>query len=251
MRGLFIQDVKRSFCNMGFWAGLGGLTVLFLVNIVTNNELNHSTSSYFIMINAWATSGFTPLLPIFPVLAYAVSFCEEYQSGYYRMLFARIKPEKFGLIRISSVAFSGGVIVALPILMVCLIALYFGIPGLTEGPNARVDATIPMIVFAGKYGDGCMVALKVLLGFLFGAAWALVGLAFAVWVSNRYVALIAPFVLYESLWLMLDGISVLNPIRLVRGDNVGYPVSLAMECVWLLFAAGMVLWGIRRRGQNG
>ncbi len=251
MKGFLLQDMKRSFCNVGFLAGLCGLTVLFLFNIITNNPLDHSVSSYFIMINAWAASGFSPLLPVFPVLAYASVFCGEYQSGYYRMIFARMRPEKFGFMRMVSVALSGGVIVALPILMTCLMAQYFGIPGLTEGPNARVDASISMIAFAKKYGDGCMIAMKVLLGFLFGAAWSLVGLAFAVWTANRYVALIAPFVLYEALWLMFDEIPALNPIRLVRGDNMGYPLSAAMECVWLLAVSFLVMAGIRRRGRNG
>ena len=95
-----------------------------------------------------------------------------------------------------------------------------------------------------------MVAAKVVLGFLFGAAWALVGLAFAVWMPNKYVSLIAPFVLYQSLWILLDK-SILNPVKLVNGDGIGHLLSAVMECVWIFAAAAVSMAGFKRRCQDG
>lgn len=252
MRGLFCKDIKRSFCNIGFMAGLTTLTVLFLAAVILGAPLDHTRSSYFIMASAFAASGFTPFAAVFPVLAYASNFCEEYQSGYYRMIFSRMGPEKFGIIRTVSVALSGGVIVALPILLVCVIALQFGIPGIPQGSDEGLWQGTVMLTYITKYGDWYIVAGKVLLGFLFGCIWALVGLAFAVWIPNRYVALIAPFVLYESLWLGLENVPILNPIMLLRGDDLNsYPLSILMECVWLLAVSMIVLAGMRRRYRNG
>ena len=109
-----------------------------------------------------------------------------------------------------------------------------------------------LIYYIETYGDWYVFLWKVLLGFLFGCTWALVGLAFAVWLPNKYVALIAPFVLYEAMWLALGKVPILNPIDLIRGDDLNnYPLSGVMECVYILLAAVLVMWGLKRRYRNG
>lgn len=242
-----LQDIKRSFMNMGFVAGFCGLSALFAYNFVT--ESLHSGSVYYAIVNILAASGFIVFLPVFPVLGYASNFCGEYESGYYRMILSRMKPQKYAQVRIISVALSGGAIVAIPYLLLCLAAVHSGVPVMTTDVNTlRVDSDLEMVVIAQTYGVGVMVAVKVLLGFLFGAAWALVGLAFAVWMPNKYVSLIAPFVLYQSMWIFLP--SILNPAELVRGDDVGHLLSVVMECVWLFTAAAVSLAGFRRRCQD-
>ena len=250
------MDMKRSFANPGFFAGIFGIGALLVYNFVT--ESLHSGSPYYAIVNILATSGFTVFLPVFPVLGYASRFCGEYESGYYRLILARMKPQKFARIRIISTALSGGAIVALPYLLVCLGAVYLEWPGVADanflgldasGVNVlRVEADIEMVVIGQTYGRGAMVAVKVLLGFLFGAAWALVGLAFAVWMPNKYVSLIAPFVLYESLYILMP--NCLNPAVLVRGDDAGHLLSIVAECVWLFAAAAAVMAGFRRRCRD-
>ena len=240
---------------MGFLVGAGGLTAMFLYTAVTWSGLNGLQDSYFILVDAWAISGFIPLLPVFPVLPYASRFCEEYGSGYYRMIFTRMSRERFALVRMTSVGLSGGVAVAVPVLILCLAADWFGISEITDINALRVPGDLKMVVIAMKYGYGTLVFLKVLLGFLFGATWAMVGLAFAVWFLNKYVSLIGPFVLYEALWILCDGkLRILSPTQLVRGDGVdygaGYGLPLALECVWLLAVAGVVLLGLIMRDKK-
>ncbi len=257
VEGMYIQflwkDIKRSFTNIGFFSGSFGLGALLMYNFVT--ESFHSGSPYYAIVNILAASGFVVFLPVFPVLGYASRFCEEYESGYYRLLLARIKPQKFAQVRISSVALSGGTIIALPYLLICLVAICLEAPELAEanslgldasGVNVlRVDSNIEMVFIGQTYGIGVMVAVKVLLGFLFGATWAIVGLAFAVWMPNQYVSLIAPFVLYESLYILLP--NYLNPALLVRGDDAGHLLSVVMECVWLFAAVAVAMTGFKRR----
>lgn len=250
------EDIRRSFANPGFFAGFFGLGALLAYNFVTDSL--HSGSPYYAIVNILAVSGFTIFLPVFPVLGYASRFCGEYGSGYHRFILSRMKPQKYAQVRSISVALSGGVIVALPYLLICLAAVALEAPGLADanslgldasGVNIlRVEADIEMVVIGQTYGIGVMVAVKVLLGFLFGAAWALVGLAFAVWMPNKYVALIAPFVLYESLYILMP--DRLNPALLVRGDDAGHLFSVVMECVWLFAAAAAVMAGFRRRCRD-
>ena len=239
------QDIKRSFMNMGFVAGFCGLSALLAYNFVM--ESIGAGSVYYAIVNILAASGFTVFLPVFPVLGYASNFCGEYESGYYRLILSRMKPQKYAQVRIISVALSGGAIVAIPYLLICLAAIHCGVPEITSN-TLRVDTDLEMVVIAQTYGVGVMVAAKVLLGFLFGAAWALIGLAFAVWMPNKYVSLIAPFVLYQSMWIFMP--SILNPARLVRGDHVGHLLSVVMEGVWLFAAAAVSMAGFKRRCQD-
>lgn len=252
VKGFFRQDLKRSFCNLGFLVGLSAVAALLVAALVTGAPLDRSRSSYYILYNVFGASGFGPFAAVFPVLAYATAFCEEYQSGYCRMIFARMGPMRFGRIRIVTVALSGGVMLAVPIALVCALAFVFGVPGVPQGSDAGMLEGRIMLTYLTKYGDWSIAVGKTLLGFLFGCVWALVGLAFSVWIPNRYVALIAPFVLYESLWLGLDRVPVLNPIRLLRGDDVdSYPLAAAVECLYLAVVSIVILAGIRRRYRNG
>lgn len=248
-----LQDMKRSFMNMGFAAGFCGLSALLAYSYFVDSL--HG-DPYFAVVNILAASGFVVFLPVFPVLGYASRFCGEYESGYYRLILSRMKPQKYAQARIISVALSGGVIVAVPFLLICLVAVYLATPvhldtGVLKeaGVNAlRVDEHIEMVKIGLTYGVGAMVAVKVLLGFLFGAAWALIGLAFAVWMPNKYVSLIAPFVLYQSLHILVG--KSIDPAFLVRGDDVGHLGSVVMECVWLFIAAAAAMAGFRRRCRD-
>lgn len=250
------EDIRRSFADPGFFAGIFGLGALLIYNFIT--ESLHSGSPYYAIVNILASSGFTLFLPVFPVLGYASRFCGEYESGYYRLILARLKPQKFAGVRITSVALSGGVIVALPYLIICLAAVVLKAPELSDMNSLGLDASgvnvlripedIEMAKIGMTYGIGVMVALKVLLGFLFGAAWALVGLAFAVWMPNRYVALIAPFVLYQSLYILMP--NRLNPALLVRGDDAGHLMSVVMGVVWIFAAAAAAMAGFKRRCRD-
>lgn len=196
--------MKRSFLNVGFFIGMAAVATLLLAAAVTGAPLDRTRSSYYILFNVFGASGFSPFAAVFPVLSYAADFCEEYQSGYYRMVFVRMGPVRFGRTRILTVALSGGVMLAVPIAAACIAAYTFGVPGVPQGSDeGLLDGTI-MLVYVMKYGDWYIAAGKTILGFLFGCVWALMGLMFAVWIPNRYVALIAPFVLYESMWIGLD-----------------------------------------------
>ena len=81
--------------------------------------------------------------------------------------------------------------------------------------------------------------------------WALAGLGFSVWFSNRYVSLIAPFILYEVMWILLYKIPVLNPIYMVRGDDLGsYFLSGVMEIMYILISLVFIWTGLKRRIYN-
>lgn len=80
MNGFFWKDMKRSFLNVGFFVGMASVAALLLTAVITGAPLDRTRSSYYILANVFAASGFGPFAAVFPVLAYATRFCEEYQS---------------------------------------------------------------------------------------------------------------------------------------------------------------------------
>lgn len=247
----FREDVKRAVWNRGVILGIAMMLGIFIHAMRININYGGNPSTYEIISVAMSLSGFSPFAAIFPVLGYSISFCEEYHSGYLKMILARMSWEKYGLVRILSTGISGGVIMAVPFTFVCLTGYILGVhgtEGLTEG---GLYSGTKMWYYLEQYGDWYILTGKVLLGFLFGVLWALVGMAFAVWFCNRYVALLAPFVLYEVMWIMFYSIPVLNPVFLFKGDNLeSYPLSGAMQLTYTALAVIAVWLGLKRRVRD-
>ena len=102
------------------------------------------------------------------------------------------------------------------------------------------------------YGGSLYVALKLVLGFLFGAVWALVGLVVSVLFTNQYITYIAPFVIYQILWFLLEG-SALNPVYMLRGDS-NYIPSFSFILIYQGIAMAVCFFcsyaGIRKRMKS-
>ena len=244
----FKADFKRAVTNKGLIISILLLSIIFIHAIRVNVNFEVDVSTYEIIVDAMALSGFTPFAAIFPVMGYSVAFCEEYHSGYLKMMTSRMDWKRYGVIRMVTTGITGGTAIALPFAMVCIIGYLSGTHGM---PDSGLYAGTRMQYYLENYGDGYILVGKVILGFLFGACWALVGMAFAVWFCNRYVALLAPFILYEVLWILLYKYPVINPIYLIRGDDLNsYPLSGLMEIVYLLIAVVITWLGLKRRMYN-
>lgn len=238
-------DMKRAFGCPGFWIATAALLVIFFRAIHINTNPDGGADTYDIIATAMALSGYTPFAAIFPSLGYSVAFCGEYNSGYIRMITSRMSWKRYAATRMLSVGTAGGVTIALPTAAVCLAGWLLGT---YHVPAEGFYAGTPIQTALEHYGDAYVLVGKVALGFFFGAMWALVGLAFSVWLRNRYVSLIAPFVLYETMWMLLYNYPLFNPIYMLRGDDLAnYPLSGAMELLYVAAAAIVVWFGMKRR----
>ena len=233
------QDLKRAVSLKGFWISIMLLLALFFHAINLYVSLDREISTYEIIVDAMALSGFGPFAAVFPSIGYSVRVCEEYNSGYMKMITSRMNPKCYGIVRTISVGLSGGIMVGFPFLVVCLFAFLFGEHGI---PQDGFMEESQLVYYIAQYGDWFVLFFKVFLGFLFGVLFSLVSLAFAIWTCNRYVTIIAPFVLYEVMWVVLYNVQILNPIYLVRGDDLNsYPLSCFMEIIYIAVTL-IVIW---------
>lgn len=98
------------------------------------------------------------------------------------------------------------------------------------------DSIFANIEYANN-GSNVMIIL-LLLAFLFGASWALVGLAVSAFIPNKFAAAVAPFMIYFALSTMLsitDETFILSPI------NMLYPNARLMPSLAFCFVYSGVL----------
>lgn len=243
-------DLKRAFFNKMLWFSVIILTLILFNGMITYTDMNHSAgiSTYVYIVNAMALSGFGPFAAVFPALGYSVRFCEEYTSGYFNMIVSRTNWKKYACVRLVSVGLSGGIVVGIPFACVCIVGYIIGIHGV---PQDGFLSGLQVVEYIEKYGDLFVLAFKILLGFLFGMLFSIVSFAFAVWSCNRYVTVIAPFVLYETMWVVLYKFPAFNPIYLVRGDDLNsYPLSALMQFIYIILSVIICWVGLRKRVEN-
>lgn len=202
-----------------------------------------------------ALSGFTPFAAIFPLIPYATSFVDDVQSGYIKSILMRTGMKRYAKMRIMSVAVSGGLTIFLPFLMIFAIISVIGVPTTSENVS-EVFLHLIWSPYVTVGGGILVMTAKLLLAFLFGAVWSLLGLLISTIVSNRYVTIIAPFVIYQALWILMP--PQLNPLIFLRGDLgatngfIGsYWFVVLMQCLVIAFFSAAISYRIKRKVLNG
>ncbi|MCQ2534139.1 MAG: hypothetical protein MJ172_06195 [Clostridia bacterium] len=92
-------------------------------------------------------------------------------------------------------------------------------------------------------------ALRILLAFLFGAVWSIIGLAISTLITNKYVTLIVPFVIYQISWYSLPE-KMINPVYLLRANFEGIPsvgFVVAYQSILIILFCTISVYGIRAR----
>jgi len=249
----FRQDIRRSLTGIRFWGSMG-ICLLILLRPLSGvlaeqilfrslaGELSQRTEATFFQLLSipFATSGFTPFAAAFCPLPFSDSFCEDYNSAYSRHIVIRIGSRRYARGRTLCVMLTGGLMMAAVVLITCLICA-----GLADQPESEETVAFMARSVWGRMDllllmhGRVVVGLKVMLAFLFGSLWALVGLAVSVIWTNRYITVIAPFAFYQALWLRLEG-KGWNPVYLLRGDSdyipsLGYIFLVQGTCILLCF----------------
>lgn len=230
-------DLKSAVFNYSMLAAL--LLVLILLFRTMLGDANANTEADYLeyILAPMATSGFTPFAVLFPLLPYSVRFADEYNSGYLRFSVMRFGKNRYIFSKIISTGISGGLTIAIPFAIVFLYAMFtHSAPTATSYSDFYSGTVWEAFIINGV--PVCVVLYKLLLAFLFGCVWSIVGLMISQLLPNRYATIIIAFVIYQLLWLVL-AFTPFNPVYLLRGDW-GYFTSvfqvIGIELAYLVLA---------------
>ena len=241
----FKSDLRRAVTEKGFVLAMLLIMAVFLNSFRLYVRKDGSMSTFEIIVNAMALSGFGPFAAVFPAMGYSSMFCQEFNSGYIRMITTRMSYKRFMLVRLISVGLSGGLTIGVPFAVYYALAYVTGYHGLPD--NGMLDGMVAGY-YLEHYGDLFVIWFKILLGFLFGVMFSVLSLIFAALTVNRYASMLAPFIIYEMLWALLPlKFKYLNPIYLLRGDDVdSYVLSALMELIYMIFLI-IIAWFVMKK----
>jgi len=249
------SDLKKALFSPRLFLSAAVVFIILIRSMINYHVLLwHVFDRLYLLTIPMALSGFIPFAAIFTVIPYATSFCDDYNSGYIKVILSRIGSKRYMNARILSVAISGAAAIGIPFFLIFSLITIIGIPT----TQANLSEAYLWLIWApcADIGGGTLVlAAKLLLSILFGAVWALVGLAVSSWFTNRYVTLIAPFVLYQGLWTLLQT-SPYNPLSMLRGDGLqgefvgSYPFMLLYQTTCIALLVLLIRFGMSRRLKN-
>lgn len=202
-----------------------------------------------LIVYPMAFSGFVPFACLFPMLPYGLRFCDEFNTGYVRMSLTRQGKERYILNKQVATAISGGVTMLGAFGIAFAVALLLGIPTKGDPTNFYNGSIWEPYLTAG--GGKLVLLMKLGLAFLFGAVWSSVCLLISTIVTNRYIAYVGSFVLYQLFWVLMD--NPFNPVSLLRGDSRRFkaitdPWIIQLSVLILIFVANSIT--MRRKLEN-
>lgn len=250
---MFRCDLARIFRSWRIYiAAFAGL-LLMTRPVILELKYRAGYSPMQLLVNAVAGSDFTPFAVIFCVLPFAESFCEDLNSGYLNAVICRIGIRRYALKRCASVAVSGGIVASFIMLFTILLCVAAGaLPDTEETIMPFMNSVWARMGIVLTANGAVMYILRVFTAFVFGAVWALVGLAVSVCMPNRYITLLAPFIIYQGLWYLLSEKAV-NPVYLFRGDSNYIPsfgFLLGYQLFWIGVCAAISAIGMARRSKR-
>lgn len=212
-------------------------------------EYSEGTLAQFMSV-PFGMSDFSPFAALFCVLPFADSFCEDFDSGFFRLMVGRTGVRRYSLQRCVSVALSGGVLMAVVVMSTILVcALLANRPETEETAHFMYKSIWARMNLILRFKGVFWLALKVVIAFLFGCLWALVALLVSAYITNRYVTFIVPFAIYQLGWFLLKE-NAFNPVYMFRGDSDLIPsiwFILIYQSALILICSVLAFCKIRRK----
>ncbi len=246
----FQADLMRAFSSWRFYFSILAGFLFFSRQLFMRYSHWQFLTPMEMLSIPLAISDFTPFAVVFCAFPFSDSFCHDYSTKYLFFISSRIDIRRYARCRCAAVAACGGVVMA------SIIILTINICVIGAGKSETVESLLFLQgTIWGKMGvlyvcGGVFHYLgRVFLAFLFGAVWALAALTISVFVTNPYVTVLSPFVVYQVLWFLLEGLPI-NPVYLLRADYGGIPsfsFVVIVQCLCILFCSVVACWGIKRK----
>ncbi len=240
---IFLEDLKRAILNPGFVMGILGLTILLMRTIWHLRKTPGTIPIMEICSLPMALSGFTIFSAAFPAWAYAAQFYKEEKTQYSYFILSRMSWKRYISMRLFSVGLSGFLIMAVPLGITFCFSYQIGTKEM--GTLFQDSQVWDFIV---KQGFITVLCIKTCLGGLFGIFWAFVGFLSSLLVKNKYSPFLIPFILNQFFWILFLPYPTLNPVFLVRGEDLdSYGLSALLLILYCGIAALITILLFRRK----
>lgn len=144
------------------------------------------------------------IFPLLAAIAYADSYAEDFNTGFIKNILTKVKKKKYLRIRYIVNFCLGGFIVILPLMLnfLCTMAVYPLIePNFYYGSNLVIESSfLPDLYYQHPF---LYILLRIFILFFVGGMFASLGLAVSVFIKNRYVIVIFPFLIFMVLDIII------------------------------------------------
>ncbi|MGN0367633.1 MAG: hypothetical protein ACI4EK_02530 [Wujia sp.] len=204
-----------------------------------------------------AFSFFTITAGLFPAFPYAFSLLEERNCGYLRYQLSRMSANQYIYKKLLFVGISGATAMGVPyVLLMCIIGRAGVLSSEELHPSIMEDMIWGDILLVG--GGWLVLILKGILIVMFGILWAQVGLLVSLFVKNRYLAFVLPFVIYQFCWLAApaDGsLRIWNPVYMITSDFMSTEETLQQPFIiftcYIMIVCVLVFTVFKRQVKHG
>lgn len=199
--------------------------------------------------------GFSIFAVILAVLPASTIFCEDYNSGYCKAILNRIERKRYLQEIMLCSGISGGLAVFLPTLFSDIVWIINGKPNTGEPIGIDYFTVFDETVY-GKlqfvWSGLFLVLFLLLLAFLFGASWSVIGLCVSALIPNRYITLAAPFALFFGAHLILYRLGkplLFSPANILMpaADFIPFPAFPLLYQFGMLALASVLCWKLLER----
>lgn len=168
---------------------------------------------------------FMIIFPLLASVAYGDAYVEDMKSGFIKNILVRYSKKKYLLIRFIITFLVGGLVVSIPLLFnFVLYACFIPIiePNIFFGSySIPINGFLPELFYSHPF---LHVALKIFICFIYGGIFAVISLFFSLFIFNRYIVVIIPFIIYLFLDILFSSIGVeyVSPIVFLFFNIIPY-----------------------------
>ena len=247
MKQIFLE-LKRYIISPLFAVAVIASLALTIYPIFGNlTHIFDNPQPYLYYINGIHTLGtFDLFAPAIAAIPCGASFYNDYGSGFCKFILPRTSRLKYLLVKTFTCGITGGLALFMPNFLFFGFLLLFGNPHSSE-LNLLQGSVLSSLEHAN------VILVLLLLAFLFGAGWALMGLAVSVFIPNKFAAAASPFMIYFALSTALsldDSCFIFSPMNMLYPNALAIP-SITFCVIYLLVlivisAAVFILRAYRR-----
>lgn len=238
--GIYFQEL---FINEGFFA--------------VDWSRNENVDILEMHLEVFAWSYFSITAGLFPGIPYGFSLLDERNSGYLKYELSRMPIDRYIRKKLFFTGLSGAFSMLVPYLILMLPISIAGIPATEQfHPFIMEDEIWGSILYV--WGGYLVICLKGILIVLFGILWAELSLMISLFVRNRYIAFVLPFIVFELCWLLdpsNGSLRTWNPLYMLRSEFLVTEAPLVKPFVvftlYILMVSVVCAVTFKRQVKNG